>query len=56
MTAAERDALVADLRRKSSKRRDEPGFAANVRDIEAKIAELEAMTFESPPEPEPTDG
>ena len=56
MTAAERDALVADLRRKLSKRRDEPGFAANVRDIEAKIAELEAMTFEPPPEPEPTDG
>lgn len=53
MTAAERDAQVADLRRKLEKRRDVPGFAANVRDIEAKLAELEAMTFEPPPEPEP---
>lgn len=42
MTAAERDALVADLRRKLAKRRDEPGFAVNVREIEARIAELEA--------------
>ncbi len=52
MTAAERDALVADLRRKLSKRRDEPGFAANVRDIEAKIAELEAMTFDDGEDPD----
>lgn len=29
------------LRRKLAKRRDEPGFAANVRAIEARIAELE---------------
>lgn len=29
------------LRRKLAKRQDEPGFAANVRAIEARIAELE---------------
>lgn len=55
MIEAERDALLADLRRKLAKRTGEPGFAANVRDLEARIAELEAMTFEQPVEPEPAE-
>jgi len=52
MLEAERDELLSDLRRKLEKRRDEPGFAANVRDLETRIAELEALTFE-PAWPEP---
>jgi hypothetical protein len=39
---------LTDLRRKHAKRKDEPGFAANTRELEAKIAELEAMVFEQP--------
>lgn len=50
MIDAERDFLLAELRRKLAKRRDEPGFAANTRELEAKIAELEAMVFEQPGE------
>lgn len=45
MTPEQRQALEAektDLARKANKRRDEPGFASNVRDIEARIAEIEA--------------
>lgn len=32
----------ADLARKADKRRDEPGFAENVREIEARVAEIDA--------------
>lgn len=49
MTDAERAAKaaqLADLRRKLAKRTDEPGFAANVADLEAKIASLEAELAE----------
>lgn len=44
MTQAQRDALseeLATLQRKLSKRKDEPGFAANCAAIEARIAEIE---------------
>lgn len=34
---------LADLRRKLAKRTDEPGFAANVADLEVKIAQLQAQ-------------
>lgn len=34
---------LAALREKLAKRRDRPGFAANVKAIEARIAELEAQ-------------
>lgn len=34
---------LADLKRKLAKRRDRPGYADNVKAIEARIAELEAQ-------------
>lgn len=49
MTDAERAALTAereDLARKAIKRRDEPGFAQNVKDIDARIAEIDALLQE----------
>lgn len=45
MTEAQRaakQAQLADLRRKHAKRKDEPGFAANVAELEQRIAQLEA--------------
>lgn len=45
MTEAQRaakQAQLADLRRKRAKRKDEPGFAANVAELEQRIAQLEA--------------
>lgn len=57
MTPDERAALEAELavlRRKVDKRRDEPGFAANVRALDARIAEIEALlAVVEPVEPEP---
>lgn len=44
MTEAQRaakQAKLADLRRKLEKRTDEPGFAANVAELEQRIAQLE---------------
>lgn len=44
--AAEVDGLKAeraDLIRKADKRRDEPGYAQNVADIEARIAEIDGL-------------
>jgi hypothetical protein len=35
-------AEIADLQRRLQKRRGKPGFAANVKDIEARLAELDA--------------
>ena len=46
MTPEERQALeaeLADLQRKAAKRRDEPGFAQNVRDIDSRVAEIGAL-------------
>lgn len=46
MTPEQRQALEAektDLARKAYKRKDEPGFASNVKDIEARIAEIDEM-------------
>jgi hypothetical protein len=37
-----RDEEIAALREKLAKRRDRPGYAENVRQIEVRIAELEA--------------
>lgn len=37
-----RDEELADLRSKLAKRRNRPGYADNVKAIEARIAELEA--------------
>lgn len=34
---------LAQLRRKADKRRDEPGFAANVVAIDARVAEIQAQ-------------
>lgn len=45
MTEQERQALTderADLQRKADKRRGQPGFAANVREIEQRLAEIDA--------------
>ena len=45
MTAEQRAALEsekADLTRKADKRRNEPGYGANVKAIEARLAEIEA--------------
>lgn len=45
MTPDERAALqaeLADLQRKLSKRKDQPGFAVNSAQMEARIAEIEA--------------
>jgi hypothetical protein len=36
------DAALADLRRKAAKRRDTAGYAANVAELETRIAALEA--------------
>lgn len=49
MTPEQRQALEAeltDLQRKRSKRIDQPGFAENVKAIEARIAEIEAELSE----------
>ena len=49
MTEAQRaakQAQLADLRRKHAKRKDEPGFAANVAELEQRIAQLEAELAE----------
>lgn len=46
MTEEQRQSLLADLRRKLEKRRDMPGFAANVAELEERIAELEAQAPE----------
>lgn len=46
MTPEERAALEAeqtDLSRKVRKREDRPGFAANVEEIKARIAEIDAL-------------
>jgi hypothetical protein len=46
MTPEERAALeaeLADLQRKLAKRQDEPGFAANVAAIKARIAVIEFL-------------
>lgn len=46
MTPEERQALeteMSDLQRKLAKRKDQPGFAANAAEIEARIAEIEAL-------------
>ena len=43
--------LIAEretLERKLSKRRDQPGFAANARAIETRIAEIDALLSEEP--------
>lgn len=59
MTPEERAALEAELavlRRKVDKRRDEPGFAANVRALDGRIADIEALLVvvePDPVEPEP---
>lgn len=59
MTPDERAALEAELavlRRKVDKRRDEPGFAANVRALDVRIADIEALLVvvePDPVEPEP---
>lgn len=37
-----RDEELADLRSKLAKRKDRPGYAANVKAIEARITELES--------------
>lgn len=55
MTEEERDTLLSDLRRKLVRRKDEPGFAANSRELEDRITELEGMSFDLPAEPEPTE-
>lgn len=46
MTPEERAALereLAHLQRKAAKRRGEPGYAANVKAIETRCAEIEAL-------------
>lgn len=35
---------LADLKRKLKKRENQPGFDANVRDLKARIAELEGSS------------
>lgn len=45
MTTEERVTLKAELallRRKAERRRDMPGYSANVADLDARIAEIEA--------------
>ena len=37
-----RDEQIADLKRKLAARKDRPGFGANVKALESRIAELEA--------------
>lgn len=39
---AAKQAQLEDLRRKHAKRKDEPGFASNVAELEQRIAQLEA--------------
>ena len=39
-----RDEELSGLRQKLAKRRDRPGYADNVKAIEARIAQLEAET------------
>lgn len=56
MTEEERQAhalRLEALRGKLEKRRDEPGFAANVAELEQRIAEIEALLVVVEPEPEP---
>lgn len=46
MTDGQRERLQAeltDLQRKASKRRNEPGFAANVAQMDVRIAEIVAL-------------
>lgn len=46
MTDEDRQALTderAELQRKADKRRDQPGFSANVREIDERIAQIEGM-------------
>ena len=44
--SADLQAELAILQRKLTKRRDQPGFAANAAAIEARIAEIEALLAE----------
>lgn len=41
-TRAELEAKLAEFKRKADKRRNEPGFAANVAELDSWIAEIEA--------------
>lgn len=50
MTEAERDAEVARLKRLIKARKRMSGYQDSVAQAEAQVAELEAMTFEPPPE------
>lgn len=46
MTPEERQALeaeLADLQRKLRKRKDQPGFAQNAADLEARLSEIKAL-------------
>lgn len=49
MTNATLTAELAALHRKRARRTDQPGFAANVAEIDARIAVIEAQLAEPPP-------